>query len=305
MKTKWFWYKRFVWLSSVAMMFAIVDLRSAEGSQSDGTERQAYSEARREGAAEVPFTVQDGYLIVVEARIGGQRRVKLALDTGATHSVLRPDLAKGLEFAPRPVRVVNLDQVVTQKMVEVADFQLGPIRIPQLPMMMNDLAYLRETAPGVDGVIGLDVLRLQSFSIDFGRRKITFGAPRVLRSSVPMETSQSYLAVELRMLKRPVRLLLDTGVRTILLYRDRMGERLPNLKIEQQIRGASLSGGASLEVVTLPRVQLNGTDLERRAVLLRNSPAGVLPGVDGYLSLTALGARRVSFDFETSLLSWE
>jgi aspartyl protease len=304
MKTKWFWYKRFVWLSSVAMMFAIVDLRSAEGSQSHGTERQAYSEAR-EGAAEVPFTVQDGYLIVVEARIGGQRRVKLALDTGASHSVLRPDLAKGLEFAPRPVRVVNLDQVVTQKMVEVADFQLGPIRIPQLPMMMNDLAYLRETAPGVDGVIGLDVLRLQSFSIDFGRRKITFGAPRVLRSSVPMETSQSYLAIELRMLKRPVRLLLDTGVRTILLYRDRMGERLPNLKIEQQIRGASLSGGASLEVVTLPRVQLNGTDLERRAVLLRNSPAGVLPGVDGYLSLTALGARRVSFDFETSLLSWE
>jgi len=107
------------------------------------------------------------------------------------------------------------------------------------------------------------------------------------------------------MLGRLMRLLVDTGVRTILLYRDRMGERLPNVKIERQIRGASLSGGASLEVVTLPRVLLNGTELERRAVLLRNSPAGFLPEIDGYLSLTALRARRFNFDFETNLLSWE
>jgi hypothetical protein len=305
MKTNRFWYKRFVWLASLAMIFARLEgLSSAEGSQTVGATRPILS-GSREGDGEVRFTIQNGYLIVVDARIGGQRRVKVALDTGATHSVLRSDLAKGQPFVHRPVRIVSLDHVLTQEVADVADFQLGPIRIPQLPMMMNDLAYLRETAPGVDGVIGLDVLRLRSFSIDFGRRKITFGVPRVLRSSVPMETNQSYLAVEVRMLERPVRLLLDTGVRSILLYRDRMGDRLPNVKIEQQIHGASLSGGALLEVVTLPRVQLNGTEVDRRAVLLRNSPAGFLPGVDGYLSLAALGAWRLSFDFERNLLSWE
>jgi predicted aspartyl protease len=305
MKTERFWFKMFVWLASMAMIVGGSEGWSwAAGKQSDGTAPPAPSESQ-EGHAEVPFTVQDGYFIVVEARIGGQRRMKFALDTGATHSVLRSELAKGLEFAPRPVRIVNLDHVLTQEMVEVTDFQLGPIRISQLPMMVNDLGYLCETAPGVDGVIGLDVLRLQSFSIDFGRRKITFGAPRVLRSSVVMQADQSYLAVEVRMLGRPVRLLVDTGVRTILLYRDRMGERLPKVKIEQQIRGASLSGGASLEVVTLPRVQLKATDLDRHAVLLRTSPAGFLPGLDGYLALKALGARRFSFDFERNLLSWE
>ena len=116
---------------------------------------------------------------------------------------------------------------------------------------------------------------------------------------------KSYLAVEVRMLNRPVRLLVDTGVRAILLYRDRMAERLPNVKIERQIGGASLGGSASLDVVTLPPVQLNGTELEQRAVLLRNSPPGFLPGVDGYLSLTALRARRISFDFESNIFSWE
>ena len=120
-----------------------------------------------------------------------------------------------------------------------------------------------------------------------------------------MKMDQSYLAVEVRILERPLRLLVDTGVRSVLLYRDRMGERLPNVRIEQQIRGASLGGSASLEVVTLPRMQLNGTELARRAVLLRTSPVGFLSGVDGYLALAALGAWRVSFDFERSLLSWE
>jgi Aspartyl protease len=303
MKTHRSWYNRFVWIASVAVIFASLEgLNAAEGSQTLGATRPTVS-GTREG--DVPFTVQDGYLIVVEARIGRRRRVKFALDTGATHSVLRSDLAKGQQLAHQPVRIVNLDHVLTQEVVEVADFQLGPIRIPQLPMTLNDLGYLRESAPGVEGVIGLDVLWLQSFSIDFGRRKITFGVPQELRSSAPMEMGQSYLAVEVRMLERPLRLLVDTGVRSVLLYRDRMGERLPNVKIEQHIRGASLSGSASLEVVTLPRMQLNGTELARHAVLLRTSPVGFLSGVDGYLALAALGAWRVSFDFERSLLSWE
>ena len=253
----------------------------------------------------IPFTLDDGYLIVVEGRIGAHRHLKLVLDTGATHSVLRSDLAREQKFLRQPVRIVNLDRELTEELAQVPAFELGPIRIPLLPMMLNDLSYLRETAPGVDGLIGLDVLRQRSFSIDFGRRRITFGPSRTLRFSARMELDDAYLAVEVQMLHRPVRLLLDTGVSAILLYRDRLGDRLPELRVERLIRGASLGGATSLEVVTLPRVQLNGTDLERHAVLLRNSPAGLLPRIDGYLSLTALGARHFSFDFERSTFSWE
>lgn len=295
------WNKSVAWLACAAGVFG--SLGSAQGNQELGAPQPIVSETHE---GEVPFTLQDGYLIVVEARIGGQRRLKFAVDTGATHSVLRSDLAKGQELVHRaPVRIVNLDHALTQEIVEAADFQLGPIRLAHLPMMVNDLGYLRETAPGVEGIIGLDVLRLCSFTIDFGRRKLTFGAPRVLRSSTVLDVDQSYLAVEVRIAERPVRLLVDTGVRSILLYRDRMGDRLPNVKIEQQIRGASLSGSALLEVATLPRLQLNGTELQRRAVLLQNSPAGLPPGVDGYLSPAALGAWRLSYDFERNLLSWE
>lgn len=100
--------------------------------------------------------------------------------------------------------------------------------------------------------------------------------------------------------------MLGTSLRpSILLYRDRMGDRLPNLKIEQRIPGASLAGSTSLDVVTLPQLRLSGTGLPRQAVLLRNSPAGFPPEVDGYLSLAAIGAKHVTFDLEHNLLSWD
>jgi hypothetical protein len=253
----------------------------------------------------VPFTLVDGYLIVVEGRIGAHGHLKLVLDTGSTHSVLQSDLAKGQKFARRPARTVNLEQVLTQELVEVPDFEIGPLRIARLPMLLSDLEYLRATVPGVDGILGLDVLRLQSFSIDFARRKITFGSFRTFRSSTRMEPNVAYLAVDVLMSNRPVRLVLDTGVSAILLYRDRLGNRLPELRVEQQIRGTSLGGATSLDVVTLPWMQLNSTYLNRRAVLLRSSPMGFLPGVDGYLSMNALGARHIGFDVGSNIFSWE
>jgi hypothetical protein len=113
-------------------------------------------------------------------------------------------------------------------------------------MMLNDLSYLRETAPGVNGLIGLDVLRQRSFTIDFGRRRITLGPSRTLRFSARMELDDAYLAVEVQILHRPARLLLDTGVSAIPLYRDRLEDRLPELRVEPLIRGARLGGAASL-----------------------------------------------------------
>jgi len=304
-KKKWLrsgWIAR---MAGVAMILAILGGSSPiEGKQNAEETLYAFSEIV-EGDSELPFTLVDGYLIVVEVRIGTRHRVKFAIDTGSTYSVLRAIHGKGPEKVRQPVRVVNLERVLTQERVTVVDFQLGPIRIHELVMIENDLEYLRSSAPGVEGLIGLDVLRLRSFSIDFQRRKVNFGAQHLLRSSVPIEIDRSYWAVEVRMLDRPVRLLVDTGVRSILLYRDRVAEQVASLRVEQRIRGSSLSGDASLEVVTLPRLQLNGTELERSGVLLRTSPAGLLLGVDGYLSLAALRARCVSFDFERSRLSWE
>jgi predicted aspartyl protease len=304
MKREWLWWGRFgrtqlllilIFLESRSVAQALVAIAEGNGPELSGVEE----------SGEIPFTLYDGYLIVVEGRIGAQRHLKLMLDTGATHSVLRSALAKGKGFVRRPVRIVNLDQLLRAELVEVPDFQLGPIRIPLLPMMLNELEYLLDAVPGIDGIIGLDALRGRSFTIDLGKRKIAFGPSRALRSSARMEVDTACLAVEVRILNQPVHLVVDTGVRATVLYRDRLGDRLPELKVEEKIQAASLGGNAPLDVVTLPVVQLNGFDLRRRVVVLRSSPKGFLPAVDGYLSLTAFGVHRFAFDLRRNVFSWE
>jgi len=291
------------WIGMLTTMMLLHGLMESQAVARAGEDSPARSESKK--SESIPFVLRDGYLIVVEGRIGPRQHLKLMIDTGSTHSVLRPDLAEHQERVQGRVRTVNLDQVLKQKLVEVDDFQLGPIRIPRLPILLHDLGYLGLTAPGIDGIIGLDVLRSRRFSIDFGRRRIAFGSSLPLQHSARMELDEACLTVDILMVNKPVRLVLDTGVQSILLYRDRLGDRLPELRVEQQIQGASMAGSASLDVVTLPRMQLSGTNLKRRAALLRNSPVRFMPQVDGYLSLTALGAQRFTFDFENSILSWE
>ena len=74
----------------------------------------------------------------------------MLLDTGSTNSVLRPGLADEQSFVPRTVRIVNLEQVVTQELAEVADLEVGPLRIAHLSMMLNDLTHLK--VYGMDGI---------------------------------------------------------------------------------------------------------------------------------------------------------
>jgi len=80
---------------------------------------------------------------------------------------------------------------------------------------------------------------------------------------------------------------------------------MSKLQVTRTIAANSLAGAASLDLVTLPRVQLGQHDLDRRAVMSEKSPAGFLVGIDGYLSLKSLRARRCSISWEEGTLSWE
>ena len=304
MKIRGWWTRQALWLAIGIALVSLEGFTSRALSQSVAAPQPIRTKARN-ATRELPFELREGYLIVVEGWIGGKGRVRLALDTGATHSVLRSDLAERYVLARRSVSALNLDHLVTQEEVDIPSFQLGPIQIPHLLMTTGDLSSLMRLDPNLDGVIGLDVLRQSSFAIDFVTRKIIFGDLPPFRSRAAMSINKSYLGVEIQLINRPVRLAVDTGTPCLMLYRDRMGDRLPDLKIDQQIQGNSIGGSAPIELVTLPRLELNGTKLQRQAALMRNSPSGYLPELDGYLSLVAIRAARFSFDFEKNLLSWE
>ncbi|MGA2075000.1 MAG: retropepsin-like aspartic protease [Terriglobia bacterium] len=109
-------------------------------------------------------------VVVVQVRIWGPRGrtvVRLALDTGATQTLLNWDLAMLLGYDPSasPSRV----QITTGSGVEFAPtitvdkiVALGIERL-QFPVLCHTLP----PSAGVDGLLGLDFLRGQRLILDF------------------------------------------------------------------------------------------------------------------------------------------
>src|SRR5215472_1662641 len=131
MKINGWWTRQALWLAFGTTLVSLEGWISQATGQSVPAQHLIHTRARN-ATRELPFELRQGYLIVVEGWIGGKGRVRLAVDTGATHSVLRSDLAERYVLARRSVNALNLDHLVTQEEVDIPDFELGPIYIPHL-----------------------------------------------------------------------------------------------------------------------------------------------------------------------------
>ena len=252
----------------------------------------------------IPFKLYVGYLVVIEGRIGGFGKLRFVLDTGVTHSVIDRKLAARTSVERRPGKVLNFDRTVLVEWTDVSEVQFGPINLAHFSMVVSDLRYFQSFATNIDAVIGLDVLRLSSFSIHYDARKIFFG-PMNTASGVPMISDPVCLSVQLVVGDRRLRLVVDTGSPALVLYEDRVLGRIGELRIASEIDGSSMGSYVHAKRATLPRARLGTTDLGRTVFLVKAPPANVLPGIDGYLGTDALKARRIDFNFETNTLAWK
>jgi Aspartyl protease len=80
-------------------------------------------------SATIPFELMAGFLVVIEGQIGELDGLKFVLDTGATSSVIDRNVAARLRLKRRSGRIVNLDREVPIDWAEVAELQVGPMRV--------------------------------------------------------------------------------------------------------------------------------------------------------------------------------
>jgi predicted aspartyl protease len=252
----------------------------------------------------IPFRLYASYLIVVEGQVGSHKRLKFLLDTGATHSVLNRELAVGFGLLRRSGQLLNIDKSLPAEWVDGAEVQLGPIHATHFAMLVGDLRYFLSFATSIDAVIGLDLLRLSSFSIDFNAHTITFG-PMDNSIGVPMNVDSVCLTVQVLVGSSNLRLLIDTAAPALLLYEDRIADRLTGLRIRGETNGTSMAGWVPSKRAVTTSARLGGTDLDRTVFLVKAPAEDVLPGIDGYFGTAALNARRLDFDFETKTLAWK
>ena len=240
----------------------------------------------------------------MEGRIGDRDKLKFVLDTGVTHSAIDRKLAEKLTVVRRAGKVVSFDKTIAAEWTEVPNLEFGPIRADNFPMMIGDLRYFQSYATHVDAVIGLDLLRLSSFSVDFDSHRVSFDQV-ALPSGVPMNLDDICLSVDLLAGDSTVRLIVDTGAQTLIFYEDRVANRLPQLRIGGEIGGDGLAGSVPSKRGFLPKALLGTTDLGGTVFLVKAPSGSVLPGIDGYFGTAALKAKRIDFNFETKTLAWK
>ncbi|MGA8407221.1 MAG: retroviral-like aspartic protease family protein [Candidatus Acidiferrales bacterium] len=255
---------------------------------------------------EMAIELDGGYLAVARGSVNNADNLRFVLDTGASNSAIDRRVAERLGLHGQSAKAINFDKTVAAEWTEVRELTFGPERITNARVMIEDLGYLRSTGLHVDGVIGLDQLRRQSFLVDYARKRVVFGPPATEgMRAVPMRADAQSLRVEVELDARPVWLVADTGARGILLYEDTVKDLLVNYRVEGRTGAASLGGPLESRVAIVPRLRLGGQDLDREVVLISAPGAKRLSGVSGYLGLTSLDARQIAFSFETNQMLWK
>jgi predicted aspartyl protease len=254
---------------------------------------------------EMAIEVYGGYLAVGRGSVNNADNLRFLLDTGASSTAIDRRVAERLGLHGQPAKVINFDKTVALEWTEVQEMTFGPERIRNVRVMIEDLGYLRSTGVHVDGVIGLDQLRRQSFLVDYARESVVLGptATEGMRG-VPMRADAKSLRVEVELDQRPVWMVADTGARGIVLYEDTVKDLLANYRVEGRTGVVGLGGPLENRTAIVSRLRLGGQDLDREVVLISAPGAKRLSGVSGYLGLASLDAKQVAFSFETNQLLW-
>jgi predicted aspartyl protease len=251
----------------------------------------------------IPFQLGSGFLIVVEGRIGPLPPLKFILDTGTTHSMMDTKIAKKLSLPRQDGTVFNVDRFAKIEWMSVPELQVGPLKARNVLMMVGALNQFSQFADAIDGVIGLDLLRMsRGLRIDFGEKLITFRSAGE-SERLPNERVQA-LIVQLNVQGQSIRLVLDTGACELFLFEDRLRRQLPRLKLTNKL-GQAHVGRLTGEMVTLPGIRLGTTELEAPAFLIGKAPDPLSADIDGYLGVSALNPAFIEFDFDANTLRIE
>jgi hypothetical protein len=265
----------------------------------------AVGSSRQLASNEMAIQVYGGFLVVARGSVNNADNLRFLLDTGASNSAIDRRLAERLGLHGQPAKVVDFDKTVALEWTEVQEMTFGPERICNVRVMIEDLGYFRSTGVHVDGVIGLDLLRRESFLVDYARERVVFGPTATSgMPGVPMRADAKSITVEVELDMRPVWMVADTGTRGIVLYEDTLKDLLANYRVEGRSGAVSLGGPLESRIAIVPRLRLGGQNLEREVVLISAPGAKRLSGVSGYLGLAALDAKQVAFSFETNQLLW-
>jgi predicted aspartyl protease len=123
----------------------------------------------------VSFQLRDKYLIVIQTTINGAGPFSFLLDTGATHTVIDPRLARQLQTSViGEASLTTVSDVRKDKLVRLRRVRVGRSEVSELGAIIDKLDDVRLKAPGIRGVLGEDFLSNFDFLIDYKKHILIF-----------------------------------------------------------------------------------------------------------------------------------
>jgi hypothetical protein len=258
-----------------------------------------------QSAADLPFDLYQGHLIVIKGSLGGLTGLRILVDTGTIPSVVDRHIARRLHAQPaRQTQAVAFGRASMGELGRFAGFVAGPLQIPELSASIGDLSYLGPAR--VDVIAGLDLLVRASFRIDYRARVLSFRPPDAVPWSARLEIVRPFITAQLWVAGTPLRLLVDTGSAELIVFK----ARLPTALLPLPWRGDKVvhyaTGPARLLRMLLPAARLGNRAWDvLPAFALDRSTEGYPTEIDGVLGVGALGATQLQFDFNRGELGWD
>jgi predicted aspartyl protease len=269
--------------------------------------------SEQSGGIVIPVEVHDGFRIVAKGHInsssGSLSGLNFLIDTGQTYtSVDRSIVDKlGLEISSSgSANILNLDKKEPARFCRLDEIGMGGFEEGSVPVIVDDLRWLRSDGLHVDAVIGLDLLRKRnSLRIDYREKQIVFDATSAIPGrAVPLHQNPWSVTVSIDLEEHHAEMILDTGMRGTVFYREALENHCVRYIPQRQTIGASSGGMIDFTQALVPPTRLGGQNLDREAYLLTKPGASGPSGIAGFLGIAGLHAKIVEFDFAGQELRW-
>jgi len=249
-----------------------------------------------ETANALRFDLYQGYFIVAHGSAGPLKNLNFFLDTGTNRSVLDARIVKELGV-PRAVLadIAVIGGRVKGSEIELPLLELGPVKASNLPVVTTDLSFFQKFFPvHIDAIVGMDVLGLEPFVIDYVAHVIRFGqnAP-AFAVSVPLRLYHGMGVFDAEVDHMRAQLVFDTGAGSIILFdRHRPGAIDPDIEAPQSI------GDFGRKQVWLRALKLGSEEYRWKPAVITSNPNATQLDYDGLMSPPALGIMRVFVDLQ-------